>query len=201
MFQITTKSISPIESEPSYDDELGLTFVMVTHDQEEALSISCRIAVMNSGRIEQIGTPAEIYEKPRTPFVANFIGNTSLFHGKVNGVGAEVLSIITDRGVNIRAQAPDEPLHHAKAVVSVRPEKVRLGSAPDSDRENCFTGILRNILYLGTHIQCIVNLVTGDQVTVLEPSPLKDSIHSGSTVYVSWDSCDGLTLRLPAASP
>ncbi|MBD2103024.1 ABC transporter ATP-binding protein [Leptolyngbya sp. FACHB-261] len=176
-------------------DDLGITFVMVTHDQEEALSISCRIAVMNAGRIEQIGTPSEIYEKPCTPFVADFIGDTNLVQGRVSGHETGILTITSDSGLTLRVQAPEEPLTSSQAVVSTRPEKIQVSSEPVLDSENCLAGTLNNILYLGTHIQYIVDLSTGDRMTVLQPNALKvDAIEYGSKVYVHWSCRDSLAL-------
>jgi spermidine/putrescine transport system ATP-binding protein len=88
--------------------DLGLTFILVTHDQEEALSLSDRIAVMRAGKIEQIGTPTEIYEYPRTPFVADFIGDTNLFKGRLEAADASTLEIKTTTGLRIVVQPFDE---------------------------------------------------------------------------------------------
>jgi spermidine/putrescine transport system ATP-binding protein len=82
--------------------ELGLTFIMVTHDQEEALSLSDRIAVMRKGKIEQIGSPSEIYERPSTPFVADFIGDTNLFEGRLETTDASIHQIVTRSGLKVR---------------------------------------------------------------------------------------------------
>ncbi|MFM6282582.1 MAG: ABC transporter ATP-binding protein, partial [Dolichospermum sp.] len=108
--------------------ELGLTFIMVTHDQEEALSLSNRIAVMNQGRIEQIGTPSQIYEGPQTVFVADFIGNTNLFSGKIAEIDAECVKIETKTGLTMIVNRCEQtPLEKSQnVVVSVRPEKIQL---------------------------------------------------------------------------
>ena len=104
--------------------QLGITFVMVTHDQEEALSLSNRIAVMKDGDIEQVGTPSEIYDHPRTPFVADFIGDTNLLRGEVNFADAAVLRIQTLEGTTVLVQrSQDIPADLKSAVVSIRPEK------------------------------------------------------------------------------
>lgn len=84
--------------------DLGLTFVMVTHDQEEALSLSDRIAVMNQGKIEQVGSPKQIYEQPRTPFVADFIGDTNLFPGRIEALDGSKLQILTKTKLKIIVQ-------------------------------------------------------------------------------------------------
>ena len=110
-------------------DEVGLTFVHVTHDQEEAMTMADTVAVMNAGRIEQMGPPAELYERPRTAFVANFLGQSNLWRGSVVG-GGDVLTVrVADHAVRLRAD-------HAVAtsgdvVVGVRPEKLHLLRAGD----------------------------------------------------------------------
>ncbi|SRR5579883_218377 len=108
--------------------DLGFTFIMVTHDQEEALSLSDRIAVMNKGKIEQIGTPSEIYEQPRTPFVADFIGDTNLFEGQIIELEALSVQVLTKTGQKIVvSRTLDTPTTLSQeVVVSVRPEKIQL---------------------------------------------------------------------------
>lgn len=105
--------------------DLGVTFVMVTHDQEEALSLSDRIAVMNQGKIEQVGTPCQIYERPQTSFVADFIGDTNLFSGEIVAVDSSSIKVSTKTGLSIIiSRAEDTPSQLSQAVVvSVRPEK------------------------------------------------------------------------------
>jgi spermidine/putrescine transport system ATP-binding protein len=177
--------------------DLGLTFVMVTHDQEEALSLSDRIAVMNHGKVEQIGSPQQIYEKPQTPFVADFIGDTNLFRGKVDGFHPSMIWVTTDRGLKMTAQ----PLDTGKAapvsgqvVLSVRPEKIQLSLQPLSEPMNCFEGRLKNVMYLGTYVHCVVELLSGDQVTVMQPS-ISDSLPGANTpIYAYWSAQDCLAL-------
>ena len=107
---------------------LGITFIMVTHDQEEALSLSDRIAVMKDGCIEQVGTPSEIYEHPTTAFVADFIGDTNLFSGKVR---QHPLTLVTDRGLQVAISstcqtAPADLIDNAPSNISVRPVNIYL---------------------------------------------------------------------------
>jgi spermidine/putrescine transport system ATP-binding protein len=182
---------------------LGLTFIMVTHDQEEAMSLSDRIAVMHDGRIEQIGSPNEIYEYPQTPFVADFIGDTNLFRGTVESVDASRLFIVTETGLNIEIQQieipgiqlPQQDLRNgASAVVSVRPEKVILSFYPVSGSVNCFEGRLLNTMYLGTHIQYVVKLLSGENVMVRQPKTGESLPDSNTPVYVCWGTTDCLAL-------
>ncbi|WP_413160136.1 ABC transporter ATP-binding protein [Capilliphycus salinus ALCB114379] len=181
---------------------LGLTFIMVTHDQEEAMSLSDRIAVMHEGRIEQIGTPSEIYERPQTPFVADFIGDTNLFSGRVEALDATSQLIVTETGLKIEAYpspptqtTPNSDIQVGDAVVvSVRPEKISIGSYPVGGAVNCFEGRIVNTMYLGTHLQYIVQLLSGEQLTV-QQSKTGEAIAEGeTTVYVCWKPTDCLAL-------
>ncbi|MEC4806609.1 MAG: ABC transporter ATP-binding protein [Jaaginema sp. PMC 1079.18] len=171
--------------------ELGLTFVMVTHDQEEALSLSNRIAVLRSGSIEQVGTPQEIYERPQTAFVADFIGDTNLFGGEVTKSEAGVLWVKGDRGLSLAVAA--SPPDTQKVAVSVRPENIEMSLEPWERPYNCFEGRLQHVMYLGTHVQYVVALAGGEMVTVMQPKP--SSIPQPNTqIYLYWSPEDCLAL-------
>ncbi|GAB4326445.1 MAG: ABC transporter ATP-binding protein [Leptolyngbyaceae cyanobacterium] len=176
--------------------ELGLTFVMVTHDQEEALSLSDRIAVMNQGRIEQIDAPYRIYEQPKTPFVADFIGDTNLFHGKIEGFTSSTLWINTDNGLPMKAQPPEAgpSLTSGPVMVSVRPEKIQVSLSPPAEAANCFEGRLLNLMYLGTHVHCTIELRSGDRVTVLQPNTSNPLPSADTPIFLSWQVQDCLAL-------
>ncbi len=177
--------------------ELGLTFVMVTHDQEEAMSLSDRIAVMNQGNIEQIDSPERIYEHPKTPFVADFIGDTNLFYGKIEGFSADALWLITDHGLKMKAKSSNgESLTSGSIVVSVRPEKIHLSRSPFEYEPNTFEGRLRTVMYLGTHVHYGVELATGDRLTVMQPSISGDLPGEDTPLYLSWDVDDCLALPM-----
>ncbi len=177
--------------------ELGLTFVMVTHDQEEAMSLSDRIAVMNQGKIEQIDSPERIYEHPKTPFVADFIGDTNLFYGKIEGFSANALWLITDNGLKMKAKPSNgEPLTSGSVVVSVRPEKIRLSRSPFEDEANAFEGRLRTVMYLGTHVHYGVELASGDRLTVMQPNISGDLPGEDTPLYLAWDLNDCLALPI-----
>lgn len=176
--------------------ELGLTFVMVTHDQEEALSLSDRIAVMNKGLIEQIGTPSEIYEKPRTRFVADFIGDTNLFDGEIVGVDGENIQVLTKTGLAIVVnRQSDTPTGMKNLVaVSIRPEKVQLSLYKPSILTNCFEGWLVNVMYLGTHVNYIVELKNRDRISVLQPNTINILPNPDTPIYAWWDEKDCLAI-------
>ncbi|TAF02656.1 MAG: ABC transporter ATP-binding protein [Oscillatoriales cyanobacterium] len=168
--------------------ELGLTFVMVTHDQEEAMSLSDRIAVMNEGRIEQIGSPEEIYECPQTAFVADFIGDTNLFAGKVESIDRSTLTVRTPAGLKIVVQQSDmwSGGTDDSVVVSVRPEKVYLNLYQPEVSVNCFEGRLKNIMYMGTHVHYVVELTTGDKMTVRQPNTGGSFPDPHTPIYAYW---------------
>lgn len=185
----------------SIHDEVGITFIYVTHDQGEAMSLSDRIAVMNKGRIEQIGKPGEIYEAPRSSFVAAFIGDTNFFEGvvsakidddysqaRVEGLG-DVLCF-NDKNIQLNA-----PIH-----LSVRPEKFRISrDEPARDPKfNVLAGIVEDIVYLGSHTRfwvrsgdyrISVNQQHGRFLLDQKPIGWKDR------VFIWWHSDDGFMLE------
>jgi spermidine/putrescine transport system ATP-binding protein len=149
--------------------EVGATFVYVTHDQEEALTMSDRIAVMNEGRILQLGSPEEIYERPRSRFVADFIGQTNFVPVDVVGLEGDRTVARTADGAALRARAEAGGPAAGPATLAVRPEKVALvGDVPDAVAAgwNRLQGTLAEIVYLGTHTQYVVALPSGDRMIV-----------------------------------
>ncbi|WP_375474251.1 ABC transporter ATP-binding protein [uncultured Nostoc sp.] len=176
--------------------DLGLTFVMVTHDQEEALSLSDRIAVMNQGKIEQVGTPSQIYERPCTSFVADFIGDTNLFSGEIVAVDSSNIKISTKMGLSIViSRAEDTPTELSQAVVvSVRPEKIQLSLYPPNLPVNCFEGRLVNVMYLGTHVNYVMELTNGISINVLQPNIFGTLPDRDTPIYAWWAETDCLAI-------
>lgn len=176
--------------------DLGLTFVMVTHDQEEALCLSDRIAVMNQGKIEQIGTPSEIYEHPQTPFVADFIGDTNLFSGEITTVDPEWVKILTKTGLTIvTARSENTPTELLQPVViSVRPEKIQISLYQPNLPTNCFEGRLVNVMYLGTHVNYVVELVNGININVLQPNTFGSLPDRDTPIYIWWAETDCIAI-------
>jgi spermidine/putrescine transport system ATP-binding protein len=177
--------------------ELGVTFVMVTHDQEEALSLSDRIAVMRDGKIEQIGSPNQIYEYPQTPFVADFIGDTNLFRGRVESSERSSLQVATERGLKMVIQPLE--LGHAftrldEVVVSVRPEKIHISLYTPNTQANCFEGRLKHVMYLGTHVHYVVELLSGDRLTIMQPNTVGTLPDPHTPIYAYWAATDCLAL-------
>ena len=133
-------------------DEIGITFLYVTHDQAEAMSLSDRIAVMNGGRIEQIGPPAEIYESPRTGFVAAFIGDTNFLEGRVRDCPEPEYCRLEIAGLPDIAAFNDKAAGQGRAVfLSVRPEKIHIGRQPpeDAPHRNRLEAEVEDVIYLG----------------------------------------------------
>lgn len=176
--------------------QLGITFVMVTHDQEEALSLSDRIAVMNQGRLEQIGSPSAIYDFPQTPFVADFIGDTNLLSGKLDSIDATHLRVVTQNGLQVwvNPSMAVALVAGTSVVVSVRPEKIHLSPQPPPTFQNCYEGRVNHVMYLGTHVHCMVQLLSGESLTVLQPNRSGMMIAPDTTVYAHWALDDCLAL-------
>jgi spermidine/putrescine transport system ATP-binding protein len=151
--------------------EVGITFLYVTHDQEEALTMSDRIAVMNRGVIEQMDGPEAVYERPRTTFVAGFIGVSNLMPGKVERVDGESAELRLDAGVTVRTESTGARAGERVYGV-VRPEKLELypveEGAPAGDP--AVEGLVESTLYLGTATQVVVRLRDGTAMTVLVPN-------------------------------
>ncbi len=130
--------------------KVGITFIYVTHDQEEALSMSDRIAVVNQGKIQQVGEPAEIYEHPANRFVANFIGESNFFDGELVEVKDDLATVKLNTGEVVRAVMPFHASPGTKVTVSVRPERMHVLMEPPSDPEqNSVKAKIHAIAYLG----------------------------------------------------
>jgi spermidine/putrescine transport system ATP-binding protein len=166
--------------------EVGITFVYVTHDQEEALTMSDRIAVMNRGRIEQIADPEEVYERPSTSFVAGFIGVSNLMPGVVKKTGAHG-EVELDSGVKVNADVNGFAVGDRCHAV-VRPEKLSINSA--GGNEPSVEGLVESSLYLGTTTQLIVQLPDEVRMTVLVPNTDEAERQrlpgGGANVKLSW---------------
>jgi spermidine/putrescine transport system ATP-binding protein len=173
---------------------LGITFVYVTHDQDEALTMSDRIAVMDAGKVRQIADPATLYELPADRFVAGFIGETNTFSGEVVETAKNRAIIRTGGGFEVEVFVPGgrEVSKGGEAYAAVRPEKVRLGGEGD----NVASGVVRDVIYLGSSTQYIVETGAGKRVTLV-----RQNIHDasgekeGDEVSISWDAENCLILE------
>jgi spermidine/putrescine transport system ATP-binding protein len=151
--------------------EVGITFVYVTHDQEEALTMSDRIAVMNRGKVEQISVPEDVYERPTTTFVAGFIGVSNLMPGEVEQSSGSGTLVRLDAGVDVEiAQNGFQPGERCHAVV--RPEKLQIRTAEESTGDGwpSVEGTVESSVYLGTATQIVVRLPGDVPMTVLVPN-------------------------------
>jgi spermidine/putrescine transport system ATP-binding protein len=137
--------------------EVGITFIFVTHDQEEALTMSDRIAVFSKGKVLQVGTPLEIYERPNCRFVADFIGETNFIEGKVSAINGEMATIEAEGGRRFTGRAMDGATVGAAAALSVRPEKVQLIEQP-KDQPNTYEVRVFSIGYVGSDTRVIVDM-------------------------------------------
>jgi len=175
----------------SIQETLGVTFVVVTHDQEEAMTLASRIGVMNYGEIVQAGTPSEIYEFPSSKFVADFVGSVNMFEGKLIEdepeyvrIGSEELggTIYVSHGIS----APPEAVVWA----AVRPEKIFMSTAAPDGTDNVVRGAVQDIAYLGDLSIYLVKLPTGKVVRVTQPNTSRhaEAIGWDQQVYLSWDS-------------
>jgi spermidine/putrescine transport system ATP-binding protein len=142
-------------------EEVGITFVFVTHDQEEALSMSDRVAVMSAGRIEQIGTPEDVYESPATVFVADFLGVSNLMDADTVERGPEHCTVAVG-DFHLRAACGDLTASGPVKIVA-RPERVQL-LEHGSERGNCLPGMIERTVYVGASLQVMVRLATGTQL-------------------------------------
>jgi spermidine/putrescine transport system ATP-binding protein len=140
-------------------EEIGITFVYVTHDQEEALTMSDRLAVMSNGRVEQIGTPSEVYEEPTTSYVADFLGVSNLMDAHADGVDASGRGRIRLGEFDLTAAQGDTDAHGDVRIV-IRPERVRL-EAGGATGENRVPGMVERVVYVGSIMQVIVHLAPG----------------------------------------
>ena len=164
--------------------EVGITFIYVTHDQEEALTMSDRIAVMNEGKVQQVADPPTLYELPRNRFVSDFIGQTNVFSGTVESVSGKRITLSTPSG-KVEATAREVEVEvGAEAHAAVRPEKVRFGSEGD----NVSTARIQQLVYLGVSTQYIAELPDGEKLVLYQQNSREDANPDiGEEVAVVWD--------------
>ena len=173
---------------------LGMTFVIVTHDQEEAMTVADRIGVMDSGRLEQVATPRELYETPNSRWIAEFVGDVNMFEGQISSREAGRLMIATRDAGAITVAAPRQPITKTIVSVAIRPEKVKLsrrGPASDADNAhaiNRLEGIVTDVSYLGGLTTYKVKLDTGAVLrsSMANTARLDVDAYSASQRVVAW---------------
>jgi putrescine transport system ATP-binding protein len=182
-------------------DDLGVTFVVVTHDQEEAMTLSSRIAVMNQGRLEQVGTPGEIYEYPANRFVADFVDNVNLFEAAVRSVeGRRVELDCPELGGSATAlcDADRAPLAGSRHWLAVRPEKITISKEPPADGERAVCrGVVHDLGYFGKLSVYRVELSGGRMLQVSAQNRVRTSrktVEWDDEVFVSWDVASAILL-------
>lgn len=164
---------------------LGMTFVFVTHDQDEALTLSDRIAVFNHGRLEQLGTVTEIYHRPRTAFVAEFIGEANLLAGELIAHAPERVRVRLAGGLEIDVPPALWPTTPGPAMISVRPEKIRISRQPEPGAENHFEATIVEEVFQGAFDHLTVRTAAGTCFRVVVPneSAIMEAFHAGDRVW------------------
>jgi spermidine/putrescine transport system ATP-binding protein len=170
--------------------EVGTTFVHVTHDQEEAMTMADTIAVMNAGRIEQLGDPASIYELPRTVFVANFLGQSNLFAGTRVSTDANMIEVMAN-GTKFLVPTERNAASGDEIIIGVRPEKITVLDFPDREKvptgHNTLEGRVVDVSYAGVSTQYLITLPWGQNITVFEQNVVVgDRCNVGDQVVVHW---------------
>lgn len=181
-------------------EELGVTFVVVTHDQEEAMTLSTRIVVMNHGRFEQVGTPGEVYEYPRNRFVAGFVGNVNLMeatvvHKSENGVRVHCPEIGSELCVHCEAL----PEKGVSSWIALRPEKILISKkAPESNGKTVIRGVVEDLGYFGNLSVYRVRLASGKILQVSAQNRVRSALKSvewDDEVFVSWNDTSVILLQ------
>ncbi len=178
---------------------LGLTFVVVTHDQEEAMTMADRIAVMSHGKVAQIATPAEIYEAPNSRFVADFIGDVNILEGNVSSASSGIIEIAVDPAIMLRIASSDTPVEGSRASLAIRPEKLRITPRPPANASvNAAEGEIWDIAYLGDMTVFHVKLKNGQVVKASSLNAVRaveEPFAYDQNVWVSFDENAGVLLK------
>ncbi len=169
-------------------ERVGITFIYVTHDQEEALTMSDRIGVMSQGKLLQVGTAREVYEAPTSRFVSDFIGDTNYLYGVVSTIRGDVGEIVADAEIRIWASLVPGVGVGQQVTVAFRPEKVAI-NAPDREGDNAVSGRVRELVYTGSNSTFLVELA-GSQVVMVKQqntdATFDPRVREGDLVKLSW---------------
>jgi spermidine/putrescine transport system ATP-binding protein len=169
--------------------EVGLTFVHVTHDQEEAMTMADTVAVMNKGIIEQMGAPTELYENPRSTFVANFLGQSNLIEGRVKGRSADLVTVDM-HGIDVSVPVDRAHADGDAGWIGIRPEKVLIGEENtelDAPGNTVPGGVISDVSFVGVSTQYLVRMPWGQEIQVFAQNTGRTRIfHTGEKVELSW---------------
>ena len=180
--------------------QVGITFIVVTHDQDEAMALATRIAVMDRGKVVQVGTPAEIYEFPQSRFVADFVGTTNLFEGVVASCAPGLTTVSCDEtGCDLLVDDVGRFTPGQRVWVALRPEKIRLSKQPaEASRANQLRGTVHQLGYLGNRCTYQIKTASGKLITVFSQNERRTSewsIDWSDEVYVSWNADAAVLLQ------
>ncbi len=182
--------------------EVGITFILVTHDQEEALSMSDRICIMREGQIVQSGSPRQLYDEPVNRYVADFVGKTNFFNGDVVDASDKSIAVKSESGqvfVGLQSKAAPGLVNGNKACVAVRPEMIAISATDEANNSNNITinGQVMNRIFLGEHTEYLVSTEGCGDVMVLSPKSVESmsrSFEPGDKVHISWGSNAALVI-------
>jgi spermidine/putrescine transport system ATP-binding protein len=184
-------------------ERVGITFIYVTHDQGEALSMSDRVAVMSNGLIEQIDEPRVIYDRPLTPFVADFIGDMNFLTGEVAEAADSGFAIDAGSGIVVRGRG--QAVRGTRVRVGIRPERIVTAPGTAAGTVNSATAEVITKMYLGDQIQIVARLATSSNIVIREQrasaDPALDTINPGDRIAVRWDESAPLLLGEAASAP
>jgi spermidine/putrescine transport system ATP-binding protein len=169
-------------------EQVGITFIYVTHDQEEALTMSDRIGVMNQGHLLQLGSARDVYEAPQTRFVSDFIGETNYLHGRLTAVHGECGEVLVEPEIRVRAMASSELRSGQQVTVAFRPEKVSLELEPPEDH-NRIKGLIIGAVYIGSATTFDIQLTDGSVITARMQNLSANSgasFRPGDEIGISW---------------
>ena len=175
--------------------QLGITFILVTHDQEEALSLSDRIAVMRDGWIVQVGRPQALYDRPNSRYVADFVGTSNFFEGRVSDISGGEARVTAADGFRLTGQLSPGLRIGDACCLSVRPEQIRLTDAAD---DNSLSVTVQNRIFLGEHTEYLLRHASLGNITVLAPRRSEAdarALDPGAIVHIAWTSGSALALK------
>jgi putative spermidine/putrescine transport system ATP-binding protein/spermidine/putrescine transport system ATP-binding protein len=165
---------------------LGITTVMVTHDQDEAMTLSDRIVVMRHGRLEQVGTPSDVYQRPATRFVAGFLGVSNFFQGRIAGREGGSVRIACTQGLDLTV--PADAVSGDSATIALRPEAIRVRSVNGATPSpNAVVATLEQVLYRGFMVHYHLRLPNGEPLIAFEQNGTGADLKPGSSVLASWE--------------